>query len=107
MQASRQSLFDDLHVRLLKARAQAKQVWLERMLSSPPASPAEALRRKRWIAQALQGVNRAQAGVKSRAGLLDAYTEHLSVLEMTLMGASEDKGAKPPAQGKTTSSKTS
>lgn len=100
MLASRQSPFLDLRVKLWKARAQAKQMFLERMLSSGPAEPHNASARKRWIARALERVRHAQAAVKYRASLLDAYTEHLSVLEMTLMGATEEKPTKMPSAGK-------
>jgi len=98
MLASGQSPFLDLRVKLWQTRAQAKQMWLERALATPPATPADAARRQRWIARALNGVRNAQNAVKSRASLLDTFAEHLSVLEMTLMGASEDKPAKAPSK---------
>jgi hypothetical protein len=44
-------------------------------------------------------VKRGQAAIKYRAALIDAYAEHLSVLEMTLLAAVEQKptGAERPA----------
>jgi hypothetical protein len=106
---SRQSPFVDLRLKLWKTRAQAKQTRLERLLAAPQDGEQDTAMRKRWIARALAGVRRAQASVKSRASLLDAYAEHLSVLEMTLMGAIEEKPAKPSTKpspsGKTESSK--
>ena len=36
-------------------------------------------------------VKRGQDEVKSQAALMDAYTEHLNVLEMTLIAAVEEK----------------
>src|SRR6478672_10767476 len=97
MLPSRQQPFLDLRIKLWKARAQAKQMWLERMLSMAPADAREIARRNRWIRRALDRVRRAQTAVRSRASLLDGYTEHLSVLEMTLMGATEEKPAKTPS----------
>jgi hypothetical protein len=82
-----------LRVGRLKARARAKQHWLERLLSSPTETPRESSSRKRWIAEALDRIKREQDTLAYRASLLDAYTEHLSVLEMTLMGAAEEKSA--------------
>jgi hypothetical protein len=72
-----------------KARAQAKQRWLERALAESPKSSQDAVRRKRWITRALRAVKREQAEIQYHAALSDAYIEHLSVLEMTLMGAVE------------------
>lgn len=37
------------------------------------------------------GVKRGQAEMKYHAALMDAYTEHLSVLEMTSIAAAEQK----------------
>jgi hypothetical protein len=86
-----------MRIGLLKERARAKQHRLERMLSAPAGSPGEIVRRKHWIADALDRIKRAQAAMTYRASVLDAYSEHLSVLEMTLMGAAEEKSA--AAQG--------
>jgi hypothetical protein len=107
MLEARQSPILELRVGLLKARAQAKQKWLEQMLSSPAREAQEASLRKRWITRALKVVKRARTAVKYRAALLDAYAEHLSVLEMTLMGAAEEKPSKPFTPGKAESSKAS
>jgi len=104
---ARQSPILELRVGLLKARAQAKQKWLEQMLSSAPRDAQEASRRNRWITRALMVVKRARTAVKYRAALLDAYAEHLSVLEMTLMGAAEGKPGKPLTPGKAEPSKAS
>jgi hypothetical protein len=80
-------------IEAVKARARAKQQWLERVLSSPAATRGNIVRRRQqWVADALHRVQRAKADAMFRASLLDAYTEHLSVLEMTLMRASEEKG---------------
>ena len=94
MLESRKSRLNELHVGRLKSRARAKQQWLERMLSSPVDTPRQSLTRKRWIAEALDRIKRTQDLVAHRASLLDAYSEHLHVLEMTLMGAAEEKGSK-------------
>jgi hypothetical protein len=72
-----------------KARAQAKQKWLELALAEPPKNSQDAARRKRWITRALRAVKRGQAEIRYHAALSDAYIEHFSVLEMTLMGAVE------------------
>jgi hypothetical protein len=96
---SRKSKLIDLRVRRLKDQARAKQQWLENMLSTAAASSGERTRRKQWIAVALDRIKRAQAEVAYRASLLDAYSEHLHVLEMTLMGASEEKSSKSSSAG--------
>ena len=44
-----------------------------------------------WIKQALKMVKRAQVEIKYHAALMDAYTEHLTVLEMTLIAGAEQK----------------
>ena len=104
---ARQSPILELRVGLMKARAQAKQKWVEQMLSLPARDAQEASRRRHWITRALKVVKGARAAVKYRAALLDAYAEHLSVLEMTLMGAAEEKAGKPFTPGKAESSKAS
>jgi hypothetical protein len=81
----------ELQTQVWKARAQAKQKWLERTLAEPPKYPRQALKRMLWIKRALGTVKRGQAEIRYRAALLDAYAEHLSVLEMTLIGAAEQK----------------
>ena len=79
----------DLDTQLWKARAQAKQKWLDRELARPAKNPDEAARRTSWIRQALAAVKRGQAEVKYRAALTDAYAEHLTALEMALLSAAE------------------
>lgn len=74
---------------LWKARAQAKQRWLERSLAQPTSSDDEAAWRMAWIMRALKTVKRAQAEIQYQAALMDAYAEHVSVLEMTLISAAE------------------
>jgi hypothetical protein len=81
----------ELQTQLWRARAQAKQKWLERTLAEATKSSDEAAWRMTWIKRALKTVKREQAEIKYHAALMDAYAEHLSVLEMTLMGASEQK----------------
>jgi hypothetical protein len=76
---------------LWKARAQAKQRWLERSLAQPTSSHDEAAWRMTWIMRALKTVKRAQAEIQYQAALMDAYAEHVSVLEMTLISAAEQK----------------
>ena len=98
MLESRKSRLLELRVGRLKARARTKQQWLEKLLTSPAASSGANLRRKRWIAEALDRIKREQDNVAYRASLLDAYTEHLHVLEMTLMGAAEEKAASGKAE---------
>src|SRR5262245_22663059 len=94
MLESRKSRQHELRVGRLKTRARAKQQWLERLLSSPAEHPRQNLMRKRWIAEALDRIKRTQDTLAYRASLLDAYSEHLHVLEMTLMGAAEETGGK-------------
>jgi hypothetical protein len=79
----------ELEAQVWKARAQAKQKWLERTLAEPARNPRDAQRRTMWINQALNVVKRGQDEVKYQAALIDAYAEHLSVLEMSLISAAE------------------
>ena len=81
----------ELQTQLWRARAQAKQKWLEQSLAQPTKTSEDAAWRMTWIKRALNMVKRAQAEIKTHAALMDAYTEHLSVLEMTLMAAAEQK----------------
>ena len=81
----------ELQTQLWKARAQAKQKWLEQSLAQPTRSPDDAAWRMTWIKRALKMVKRGQAEIKYHAALMDAYAEHLSVLEMTLIAAAEQK----------------
>jgi hypothetical protein len=48
-----------------------------------------AVRRAMWIERALSAVTRSKTEVAYRAALMDAYAEHLGVLEMVLIGAAE------------------
>ena len=86
-----QTPFLELQKQLWKARAQAKQKWLEQSLAQPTKTSDDAAWRMTWIKQALDMVERAQAEIKYHAALMDAYTEHLTVLEMTLIAAVEQK----------------
>ena len=81
----------ELQTQLWKARAQAKQKWLEQSLAQPTRTSEDAAWRTTWIKRALNLVKRGQAEIKYHAALMDAYTEHLSVLEMTLIAAAEQK----------------
>src|SRR5688572_22669498 len=81
----------ELQTQLWRARAQAKQKWLEQSLAQPPSTPEDAEWRMTWIKRALNVVKRGQAEIRYHAALMDAYTEHLSVLEMTLIAAAEQK----------------
>jgi hypothetical protein len=86
-----QTPFLELQKQLWKARAQAKQKWLEQSLAQPIRTSEEAAWRLTWIKQALNMVKRSQAEVQCQTALMDAYTEHLTVLEMTLIAAVEQK----------------
>src|SRR5215831_17377414 len=85
-----------------KARAEAKQQWLERALKEPATSPEQAARRIAWITRALKAVKRGQSAIKYHSGLVDAYAQHLNALEMALMSAAEQKsGVESPDRLKT------
>jgi hypothetical protein len=86
-----QTPFLELQKQLWKARAQAKQKWLEQSLAQPTRTPDEVAWRLSWIKQALHMVKRGQTEIKNQAALMDAYAEHLNVLEMTLIAAAEQK----------------
>jgi hypothetical protein len=90
---SNQAHVFELQAQLWKARAVAKQKWLERVLSEPVDGPRSAARRAVWIKRALEAVKRSQAETKYRAALSDASAEHLSVLEMILLSAAEQRPA--------------
>jgi hypothetical protein len=81
----------DVQTKLWKARAQAKQKWLERMLAEPAKNPELSAQHVAWIKRALKMVKRGQAEIKYRSALMDAYAEHLTALEMILMSAAEQK----------------
>ena len=83
----------ELQTQLWKARAQAKQKRLERSLAKAANGPDEEAWRTAWITRALRTVRRGQDQLKYQAALMDAYAQHLSVLEMTLLGAREQKPA--------------
>ena len=91
MPSSTETPLLEIQTRLWKARAQAKQKWLERTLADPIKSADDEAWRTAWINRALNTVRRGQAQIKYRAALIDAYAEHLSVLEMTLIAAAEQK----------------
>ena len=86
-----QTPFLELQKQLWKARAQAKQKWLEQSLAQPARTSDLEAWRLTWIKRALKMVKRWQAEIKYQAALMDAYAEHLSVLEMTLIAAAEQK----------------
>jgi hypothetical protein len=87
----------ELQKKVWKARGHAKQKWLERTLADPVKNASDAKRRASWVERALDVVKCGQEEIKYQAALLDAYAEHLSVLEMNLLAASESK---PDASGK-------
>src|SRR5262249_19353879 len=74
-----------------KARGHAKQKWLQQALAAPATNPRDAEQRASWIERALELVKTGQEEIKYQAALLDAYAEHLSGLEMSLMAANEAK----------------
>jgi hypothetical protein len=84
-----------LESQVWKARAQAKQKWLERVLAQPVQGPRERERRALWITRALKAVKRGQNELKYQTALIDAYAEHFSVLEMSLIQAAEEKSGAP------------
>lgn len=94
MPVSRTSQGLESRIERLKKRGRTKQKWLERMLAASPKTPSEGARRQHWIHDALHRIKRAKARALYRASMLDAYTEHLSVLELTLMEAAEEKSGK-------------
>jgi hypothetical protein len=98
MPVSRKSQGLESRIERLKERGRSKQLWLERMLSAPARTPSEGIRRQHWIHDALHRIKRAKAQALYRATILDAYTEHLSVLELTLMAAAEEKSGKVEKQ---------
>ena len=81
----------ELQRQVWKARGRAKQKWLEQALAVPAANPRDAEERASWIERALDLVKSGKEEIKYQAALLDAYAEHLSVLEMSLMAATEAK----------------
>jgi len=91
MPATMQTSLLELQTDVWKTRALAKQKQLERTLAEPARSPQVAERQNMWIQQALTAVKRGQEELKYQTALLDVYAEHLSVLEMSLTAASEDR----------------
>ena len=83
----------ELQRQVWKARGRAKQKWLEQALAEPVENPRDAEERASWIERALELVKSGQDEIKYQAALLDAYAEHLSVLEMSLMAATESKSS--------------
>ena len=83
-----------------KARALAKQEWLEHALATPAANPQEAARRMAWVRRALKVVKRAQSKIRYQTRLIDVYAQHLNALEMTLMSEAERnaRSGKTPAE---------
>src|SRR6187399_2300017 len=98
MSSSVQTSLIELQAQLWKARAQAKQKWLEQSLAQPTTTSDDAAWRMTWIKRALNMVKRGQVEIKHHAALMDAYAEHLSVLEMTLIAATEQKHSTGKAQ---------
>ena len=84
-----------LESQVWKARAEAKQKWLEHALAKPIRNPADAKRRALWIQRALDAVKQGQDELKHQTALLDAYAEHLGSLEMRLIQAIEEKRSAP------------
>ena len=84
-----------LESRVWKTRAEAKQKWLERVLAQPVRTPRERERRTMWIKRALEAVKNGQEELKYQTALMDAYAEHLTVLEMRLIQAAEEKKGAP------------
>jgi hypothetical protein len=80
-----------LETQVWKARAEAKQKWLDRALAQPVRTARERERRTVWIKRALEAVKQGQEEIKYQTALMDAYAEHLSVLEMSLIEAAEQK----------------
>jgi hypothetical protein len=91
MTSSVETPFLERQKQLWKARAQSKQKRLEQSLAEPARTSDDAALRMTWIKQALNIVKRREAEIKYYAALMDACTEHLSVLEMTLIAAAEQK----------------
>ena len=81
----------ELQTQLWKARAQAKQKWLEQSLAQAAKTSEEAAWRLTWIKRALNLVERGQEEIRYHTALMDAYKEHLNVIEMMLIAAAEQK----------------
>ena len=83
--------FLELQKQLWKIRGQAKQQWLEQSLAQPIKDADHAAWRVTWIKHALAIVKRGQTEIKHHKALMDAYMEHLGVLEVMLIAAAEQK----------------
>jgi hypothetical protein len=81
----------ELQAQIWKTRARAKQKWLEQSLAERPQAAEEAAYRTAWIKRALKMVKRGRTELKYQTALMDAYAEHLTAIEMALIGASEQK----------------
>ena len=81
----------ELQTDLWKTRARVKQKWLEESLAEPVKTPQEAARRLTWIKRALKAVKQGRDEIKYQTALIDAYAEHLTAIEMTLIDAAEQK----------------
>ena len=86
-----QTPFLELQKQLWKTRGQAKQQWLEQSLAHPLKTSDDEAWRLTWIRQALAMVKRGQTEIKYHKALMDAYMEHLGVLEVMLIAAAEQK----------------
>ena len=86
-----QTPFLELQKQLWKIRGQAKQQWLEQSLAQPLKTSDDEAWRLTWIRQALATVKRGQTEIKYHKALMDAYMEHLGVLEVMLIAAAEQK----------------
>jgi hypothetical protein len=92
-----QTPYLELQKQLWKARAQAKQKWLEQSLAQPTKTSDDEAWRTTWVKQALNMVKRGQADIKYHAALMDAYAEHLNVVEMMLIAAAEQRRSEAAA----------
>ena len=84
-----------LDTELWKTRAAAKQQWLDNALAQPVRNSRDKERRLMWIKRALEAVKRAQDEIRYQTALVDAYAEHLTVLEMKLIQATERPNGAP------------
>jgi hypothetical protein len=84
-----------LETELWKTRAAAKHQWLDNALAQPVRNSRDKERRLIWIKRALEAVKRAQDEIKYQTALVDAYAEHLTVLEMKLIQAAEQPNGAP------------
>jgi len=95
MRSSTDTQLLEVQTQLWKARAQAKQKWLERSLAESAKTPRHAAMRMTWIKRALRMVKRGQAELKYQTALMDTYAEHLSAIEMALISAAEQTAPLP------------